>query len=628
MGSAPGCTTTAEGTPRVPIRCPPMPGLKRRDLPPGVGSSPRQGLVLRLLIAILTGVTIALFTQDWKSSAGAFLGVLAASTFISFLLLHWVNQQFLLPKRRPDFTEKDSASLTSSITSSARSAYAISSNWLDLWRTSTFRYYLHLDSTMSLVAYSASLASPLDGLSDKPEDKEEFIEYGWELVAAIGDGRPPLRKHRVRLLIYPKWAYDNYENEIVHLIRSHAAARIPCIPLVAEKLHDSLGPAERQRLEQLVGELDQTALDKLPPVSRWLQSWGAFVKRLGKPLPWWGEPFPDMLLIDSSLRWGSVWWYSGDGSADRWEAEHDDYQVRDATEVFEMICGHAKEARWKEYDASNIGGVAMVVTPDRLESEAFFTRTYYSDWLDWIQDNSENDQHAESLARWLEMESTAMRKAISDYASDSRNGHDDQLEILDIGCGFGRHLVDLLEDHPDWRGVGIDINPSMVGEANGLAKRQSVHRQASFIVDDVAVLESCAESEIDFAICMTNTLGNLTKEKQTALVRNLRKVLKPGGRAFFSAYTDSSTEARVITYKAIGLDVERDTGRKMIIAAQGLESESFSGGDLRRLLVENDLRLVGRVQEIQPIGIWAVAERPLSADSKEVGETALPVAGS
>jgi SAM-dependent methyltransferase len=578
-----------------------------------------------MLIAILTGVVIALFTQDWKSSAGAFLGVLAASAFISFLLLHWVNHQFLVPKRRPEFTEKDSASLTSSITSSARSAYAISSNWLDLWRTSTFRYYLHLDSTMSLVAYSASLASPLDGLSEKPEDKEEFIEYGWELVAAIGDGRPPLRKHRVRLLIYPKWAYDNYEHEIMHLIRSHAAARIPCIPLVAEKLHESLGSVERQHLEQLVSELDQTALDKLPPVSRWLQSWGRLLKRLGKPLPWWGDPFPDMLLIDSSLRWGSVWWYSGDGSAEQWEAERH-YQVRDATEVFELICSHAKEARWKGYDASNIGGVAMVATPDRLESEAFFTRTYYSDWLDWIQAYSETDPHAESLARWLEMESGAMRNAISKYASSKRNGQDDQLEILDIGCGFGRHLVDLLKNHPDWRGVGIDINPSMVGEANGLAKRQSVHRQASFIVDDAAVLESCTESEIDFAICMTNTLGNLTKEKQKALVRNLHRVLKPGGRAFFSAYTDSSSEARDITYKAIGLDVERDTRRKMIIAAQGLESESFSGNDLRRLLVENELRLVGGVEEIQPIGIWAVAERPLSADSKEARDPAVPPA--
>lgn len=262
-----------------------MPGFKRRDLPPGVGGSPRQGLVLRILIAILTGFVIALLTRDWKSSAGAFLGILAASGFISFLLLHWINHQFLLPKPRPDFTEKDSASLTSSITSSARSAYAISSNWLDLWRTSTFRYYLHLDSTMSLVAYSASLASPLDGLSEKPKDKEEFVEYGWELVSAIGEGRPPLRKHRVRLLIYPKWAYDNYEDEILHLIRSHAAARIPCIPLVAEKLYESLGTVEVQRLEQLVDDLDQTALDKLPPVSRWLQSWGRFVKHLGKTTP-------------------------------------------------------------------------------------------------------------------------------------------------------------------------------------------------------------------------------------------------------------------------------------------------------------------------------------------------------
>lgn len=325
------------------------------------------------------------------------------------------------------------------------------------------------------------------------------------------------------------------------------------------------------------------------------------------------------------MRWGSVWWYSGDGSAEQWEAERD-YQVRDATEVFELICSHAREARWKGYDASNIGGVAMVVTPDRLESEAFFTRTYYADWLKWIEDNADKNSHAESLARWLSSESAAMKEAVSNYASSGGSREDDQLEILDIGCGFGRHLVDLLEGHSDWRGVGIDINPSMVGQANGLAKRQNVHRQVSFIVDDVAVLESCTESEIDFAICMTNTLGNLTKDKQNALVRNLRKILKPGGRAFFSAYADSSTEARVITYKAIGLDVEQDAQRKMIIASQGLESETFSGNDLRRLLVDNDLRIVGPVEEIQPIGIWAVAERPVSTGSKDAGDAATRMA--
>src|SRR6185312_11826326 len=217
--------------------------------------SPRDGNPgLELLAALVIGLLVALGTgQPWKTFG--FAATLLAAAVGAFLLEFWARQYWLTPIALPEVIVDDQALLTSSITSSRRSAYAISSNWLALWRTSTFRYYLHLDAAMSLAAYSSGLVSPLDRLSRAHSDQKEFFEYGKALLRSIGEGKIPLRRHRIRLLIYPQVVYDNFANEITHLIRSHSAARIPCIPLVEEQLYKKLDAAEREEMGRLVGAL-------------------------------------------------------------------------------------------------------------------------------------------------------------------------------------------------------------------------------------------------------------------------------------------------------------------------------------------------------------------------------------
>jgi len=148
----------------------------------------------------------------------------------------------------------------------------------------------------------------------------------------------------------------------------------------------------------------------------------------------------------------------------------------------------------------------------------------------------------------------------------------------------------------------------MLSEASRLAKQQSVQFRANFMPEDAATLDSCDDAEFDFAICMTNTLGNLPKNKQNQLVRRLKRVLKPGGQVYFSTYTEGSHTARLASYEAIGLDVKVEGSR--IVAAEGLESEAFSQTSLRRLIVENGLELVGEIEPVAGIGLKAIAQRP------------------
>jgi SAM-dependent methyltransferase len=124
-------------------------------------------------------------------------------------------------------------------------------------------------------------------------------------------------------------------------------------------------------------------------------------------------------------------------------------------------------------------------------------------------------------------------------------------------------------------------------------------------VGDAASLSDFEIDEFDLAICMTNTLGNLPREKQTALVRRLRSVLKPGGSALISVYSDASVRARLASYRAIGLRVEARSDR--IEASEGLVSEHFTAPRLRTLLEENGLRVLGDVKHVTAIGLAAVA---------------------
>lgn len=577
-----------------------------QSAPPEVTGEHEGGLLLEITGAVVAGLLIAIVSGQGYFTP-LFWGTTIVAAFGTYLIGFWVRHRFLLPASLPEVTaESDQARLTAAIASSRRAAYAISSNWVGLWKTSTFRYYLHLDAVMSLMAYSSGLASPLEALSTDSADQEEFYQSGLELLATIGEGKILLRKHRLRLLIYPQWAYDKYANEMHHLIRSHSAARIPCIPLVAEKLAGKLTTEEASRVRGLVRDLGQTVLDKLPPLTR-RREWQA--RRAMKSmidLDWMPAVFPDMLLIDAPLNEGRLWWYSASGAVNDLSL-HSDTDGERAIQVFQAICRCAPNALWSNYASSTIGGVAIAATPLRLESEAFFSRRYYRDWLNWIEENAETDDTARDLESWFTHENAALERALLSFVGATQQP-DSALNLLDVGCGFGRHVIDVMGRYPTWTAIGLDINEPMVTDATRRAKKAGVNRRADFLVGDAANLDHCGNAEFDLAICMTNTLGNLPKHKQAKLVRRLRQVVKPGGRVFISVYAEKATEARMVSYRAIGLDVAVQGDR--IVAAEGLESEAFSKTRLRQLLQDNGLRLVEDVESTNGMGLTVVAECP------------------
>ena len=110
-----------------------------------------------------------------------------------------------------------------------------------------------------------------------------------------------------------------------------------------------------------------------------------------------------------------------------------------------------------------------------------------------------------------------------------QNGH-----ILDVGCGNGGISFLLVEIRPDLHMTGIDFKANPVAEAAAFAERNGLN-QLHFEQGDAHQLRF-AEDTFDGAVCQTV----LTHVRDApTVVREMARVLKPGGVFFAAEYTES-----------------------------------------------------------------------------------------
>jgi len=231
-------------------------------------------------------------------------------------------------------------------------------------------------------------------------------------------------------------------------------------------------------------------------------------------------------------------------------------------------------------------------------------------WLRWIEDHKHAEASARELADWLREErgilnafvKKAVERSTEDGGGDERSTRGPRL--LDIGSGTGKDIAKLLRQNPSLHAVGIDIIPRNVSEAWERIHQANLTDRAAIFLSDAAALTDLGDP-FDIAICMTNTVGNLTPQKQEELVRGLRTTLKPNGQVLMFVYSEASVPVRLESYNAIGLQVvERDN---FIAASEGLRSQHFTAESLRSLLEENGLEIIGDVQRVASIGLAVVA---------------------
>lgn len=109
-------------------------------------------------------------------------------------------------------------------------------------------------------------------------------------------------------------------------------------------------------------------------------------------------------------------------------------------------------------------------------------------------------------------------------------GHDKSLKIIDIGCGTGRHTLELTRR--GYRVTGIDLSESMLAHAKTKAERLQL--KVDFQKQDARQLPFAGEFDAAVMLCEGSFPLMETDEMNFEILKNATKALKPGGKFIFT----------------------------------------------------------------------------------------------
>lgn len=154
--------------------------------------------------------------------------------------------------------------------------------------------------------------------------------------------------------------------------------------------------------------------------------------------------------------------------------------------------------------------------------------------------------------------------------------------VLELGCGYGRVAVRLAEV-AGWV-VGIDTSAESLILAQSLARSRS---KCAFVRMD-AVAPCFPDDTFDAIICVQNGISACAVEPKR-LVRESLRLIRPGGRAMFSTYSEEFWPERIRWFEsqaAAGLVGPIDygqTGNGTVVGEDGFRVGTLSPSALRLL---------------------------------------------
>lgn len=521
-----------------------------------------MGIKLLIGLALTAVLTIALLLSEVELTLGGWIG-LSIWEFATIELAIIVFDQFR-PGRAPRVPPPEEyAELITSIVNAGRYFVATSSKPVELWEQPTFLRHVDLNTLKTVSEYSRRLGMPASIISSNPDDKTEFRMELEDILHNNAEEKIPPYFYGMRYLIYPEKVYEQRRPFVNALLQKHLTYRMHCLPLVLDILRDKLAPI-RNVLDQLSDQIDHPG--------RLAKAWYGLV---GRPIK-----IPDFQLVDDKL----LIWFEGK----KFRQSQDRTIVMLAKKVITELAKHATESVWGGFNYTEIGNIAKVSTE---AAAGFFSHDYFDRWLVYLEESKD------MLFEWIQWENEKLNEYVK---PDSR--------LLDIGCGYGRHL-ELLLDRCELM-VGIDNNSSMVKRAcETLANKCELEKWRIYPADAHNLY--FPDNSFNAVICMTNTFGNMNVDRKR-IIGEMARVTQLGGIVMISVYNHSTEalQARMRTYKAadVGLLITRVTDNRTIYTREGLVSDQFTIDELNQLIKGTNLTIL-KSEKFRDIGLLAVCKK-------------------
>ncbi len=159
-------------------------------------------------------------------------------------------------------------------------------------------------------------------------------------------------------------------------------------------------------------------------------------------------------------------------------------------------------------------------------------------------------------------------------------------KVLDVGCGDGRSILDILPITKDI--VGVDYDEQAVLDAK---KNLRQYSEVKIIRADARDLPF-GNKTFDFVISLV-TFVNLDENKEKIL-REMKRVLKDKGFIIMSVFSEDAFEERMRMYKKIQVPIKeiRETTVIFEESVGANISEQFSKRDIEELCKKAGLKIV------------------------------------
>ena len=145
--------------------------------------------------------------------------------------------------------------------------------------------------------------------------------------------------------------------------------------------------------------------------------------------------------------------------------------------------------------------------------------------------------------------------------------------MLDVGCGEGRHIFGVMQDYPQMKCVGLDMDNASLNKAEeGYKYFESISNAGAEFIKGSAYSLPFPDESIDLIVC-SEVLEHL-HEYNDAVVE-IHRVLKPGGKFYASV---PATWPEKICWKLSKEYQNQPGGHLRIFSQSGLISEIKESG--------------------------------------------------
>jgi tellurite methyltransferase len=153
-----------------------------------------------------------------------------------------------------------------------------------------------------------------------------------------------------------------------------------------------------------------------------------------------------------------------------------------------------------------------------------------------------------------------------------------QMCVLDAGCGGGRNFVYFLRS--GYEVCGVDLSTEAIAHVRALAARLAPHLPAdNFRVEAVEGM-SFADADFDLVICSAVLHFARDEEHWQGMVREMWRVLKPGGIFFARLASNVGIEAQIIPLEGRRYHLPDGSDRFLVDDRMLLAATDSLGGEL------------------------------------------------